>query len=834
MQHRGFLTAPAAVAALLITVVSFHVRAAAPTLWETRGVGGGGALYSPSFSPHNPDEMYLACDMSGLYHTTSLGASWALIDFRTVQGSRGARVQFTSDPQLLYVIDYSAVGGSDFAIPSVSTDGGTTWTGLPGDPTGADAWSLFADYSNPDRILITDYSRLYFSSDGGLSFQLRYTAQDAGAGCHVAGVFWDGQSIYVGTNDGLLISGNGGASFALASVAGIPATEAMISFAGSKEGAAVRFFAVTGTAGSVYAGIDGSDHWIYQGVYSLDWGQPAWELRTDGIRFGDHPWYVGMTGGDISTAYLAGGSDISYPIVYRWDEAEQDWKSAFIATGNTNIATGWSGYRGDSDWWYGEFALGFAVSPVDKNRAAFSDLGFIHLTTDGGVSWRQAYLTPADENPAGQPTPKGRNYRGVGLENTSVWDLVWSDAEKIFACFTDVRGIRTTDGGRSWSFNYTGHTENTMYRAVRHADGTLYAGTSTVHDLYQSTYLADARIDGGGGRVLYSSDGGASWQLLHDFGHPVVWVALDPDNPTRLYASVVHSADGGIYFSNDIQNGAGSSWNRLAAPPRTEGHPFNIVVLEDGTLVVTYSGRRDAGGAFTASSGVFASTDGGQTWQDRSDPGMRYWTKDILVDPHDAQQNTWYVGVFSGWGGPSNGLGGLYRSRDRGQTWTRIYETHRVDSCSISPVNPEELYFTTETDGLWYTDTLNQPAITWTQTTYPFRHPVRVFFNPYDPGEIWVTSFGNGLRVAKTGGSPGADLLRNTEVTAIAPVTPALATILPLDSLADLYQSGFLPGSTEPDGGILTRRTQPLTFYGLAGSGVLKLVKVTTDIAIFF
>jgi hypothetical protein len=30
---------------------------------------------------------------------------------------------------------------------------------------------------------------------------------------------------------------------------------------------------------------------------------------------------------------------------------------------------------------------------------------------------------------------------------------------------------------------------------------------------------------------------------------------------------------------------------------------------------------------------------------------------------------------------------------------------------------------------------------------YPFRQPYRVFFNPYDDRETWVTSFGGGMRV---------------------------------------------------------------------------------------
>jgi hypothetical protein len=35
--------------------------------WSSRGVGGGGSLYSPSINPANNDEFYVGCDMSGLY-----------------------------------------------------------------------------------------------------------------------------------------------------------------------------------------------------------------------------------------------------------------------------------------------------------------------------------------------------------------------------------------------------------------------------------------------------------------------------------------------------------------------------------------------------------------------------------------------------------------------------------------------------------------------------------------------------------------------------------------------------------------------------------------------
>src|SRR5581483_9183499 len=72
-------------------------------------------------------------------------------------------------------------------------------------------------------------------------------------------------------------------------------------------------------------------------------------------------------------------------------------------------------------------------------------------------------------------------------------------------------------------------------------------------------------------------------------------------------------------------------------------------------------------------------------------------------------------------------------------------------SCAINPLNANELYLTTETDGLWYSGNINSATPTFAQVAgYPFRQPERVFFNPYNPAEMWVTSFGNGIRVANT------------------------------------------------------------------------------------
>ena len=378
-----------------------------------------------------------------------------------------------------------------------------------------------------------------------------------------------------------------------------------------------------------------------------------------------------------------------------------------------------------------------------------TDFGFVHVTDDGGKTWRQAYVDPATQNPAGNDTPKGRAYKSAGADQTSVWSLRWTSADTIIASFTDICGTRSTDGGQTWTAGSAlGLPHNTTYHIVAHpVDGSLYAATSSVHDLYQSTYLQDSRIDGGEGYIMRSADEGASWKLLHDFNHPVVWLANHADKPETLYASVVHSTEGGIYVTHNLSTDA--TFTPLNKPARTEGHPYNLHVLDDGSLLASWSGRRDPKGKFTQSSGVFLSTDGGTTWLDRSNPNMRRWTKDIVIDPHDTDQNTWYAAVFSHWGAPPNNVGGVFRTTNRGLTWKELGEFDWADSITVDPLNHNIAYVTTELQGLWKTNNLAAVKPTFVlDRTYPFQHPVRILFNPFKPGEKWSTSFGAGLHVS--------------------------------------------------------------------------------------
>lgn len=769
------------VATTSVEVLETRDMMSAVTSWEARGPGGGGALFGPSINPNNPNEIYIASDLSQVFHSNDGGATWRDVDFRQLQGGPFARVSFTNDPNIVYALDGTSIGGSNAYRVTRSTDAGQHWTRTTDPTESGDLIKLVVDPAHPNRLMVTNYQQMWVSQDGGQTFDVKF-ATTAVTGFRISGAFFDGDSIYLGTNQGLLVSQDGGQSFAMSSIR-VPTGEAILSFAGAKQEGVTRFIAVTGQIGNVEPLFAANDYGTFSHVYRMDLGDTGWTQfggtfavpSLNGDVTEAFPVFVQMVPDNIHVAYLAGGSYAAGPVVFKTTDGGQSWNSVFQTPGNQNIATGWAGVGGAKNWYFGENAMGFTVSPTNPDQVIVTDFGFAHMTTDGGQTWRSLSVNPADLNSVGTIIDPNHPTRSSGLDNTSTWHLGWTDPLHVFGAYTDISGSISADGGQSWSLGYSGLSLNSVYRlAVHPTTGVMYAATSSEHDLYETTHLTDSRIDGGTGRVLFSANGGAAWNVLHDFGHPVSWVELDPNNSNRLYASVVQgqggtSSVGGIWVSDNIQLGTASTWRKLANPPRTQGHPLSIHVLNDGTLVATYSARISERGTlgFTASSGVFVSTNGGRSWLDRSQVGMKYFTKDLTVDPNDPTQKTWYVGVWNGYGNAPTDVGGLYRTTDRGVTWTRIFSgAGRVSSATVNPTNPNELYLTTEEDGLWLTENLRDAQPTFTQDpAYPFKHPQRVVFNPFNSDEVWVTSFGSGFQVGHAASASGSIVLDQASLT---------------------------------------------------------------------
>lgn len=738
----------------LLTGLTLSGLVAQPTSFTPSGPGGGGYMYSPSINPHQEQDFFIVCDMGGVYRTQNGGAQFELLPFEELLSTVKGKVQFTSDPNVMYSVSRSLTNEESPLFRGElrkSIDAGVHWQTIP-DPTGSGIHRLEVDPDHVGRMVLNEYNQLFFSPDGGNTFQVVF--QPADERLWLAGVFWDGMDIFIGTNHGLLVSHDNGFSFALEAIPGLPAEAGIFNLCGASDGFTTRLYAVVAPADALDAwqeiiDLDAS----LTGAYRLDYASPSgWQHLVTNEQGGRHFRLLDVAHNSIDVVYATGRDTTGIASVFKSTDGGLSWSNIFLSDQNQNIRTGWGGYAGAywMEWAY--LGLGLDVAAANPDKIVVTD-GFSHISTDGGNNWRALYVMPELQNEPGSPTSATANYASSGLDVTTTHHLHWLTPESLFAASTDIGNQYSEDGGSTWQFarnifspwGYA--TEPNWYRMVAHPQsGRLYAALSEVNDMYLGYRITDAQV-AGTGKVVYSDDQGQQWQVLHDFGAPVVWVALDEQHPERLFASVVDYPDGGVYRSVD----GGSSWQKLGLPARTEGHPYSITILKNGGIVATCSARALPDGVtLTNSSGVFYSADGGDTWEDRSAPEMIYYTKEVILDPSDPQELTWYAtvwGRFTTFEGPNNaGNGGLYRTEDGGINWERIFTHERTESATFQPGDPQKLYVTVEFGGLYYCgNVLDENPLFSLVSSYPFSRPKRVFFNPYKEEELWVTTMGGAL-----------------------------------------------------------------------------------------
>ncbi|HZY90739.1 MAG TPA: S8 family serine peptidase, partial [Gemmataceae bacterium] len=148
----------------------------------------------------------------------------------------------------------------------------------------------------------------------------------------------------------------------------------------------------------------------------------------------------------------------------------------------------------------------------------------------------------------------------------------------------------------------------------------------------------------------------------------MVGIAADPTNANIIY---IAAAGGGVWKSTD----GGKTW-----APQTDGQStlfMGAIAVAPSAPTTVYAGTgesNNSGDSFYGR-GVLKSTDGGATWSLLNNAGNfdRQVISKIAVSPTDP--NTLYVAVA---GGGVNGLGGqtgVWKTTDGGQTWTNTTTT---------------------------------------------------------------------------------------------------------------------------------------------------------------
>ncbi len=215
--------------------------------------------------------------------------------------------------------------------------------------------------------------------------------------------------------------------------------------------------------------------------------------------------------------------------------------------------------------------------------------------------------------------------------------------------------------------------------------------------------------------VYKTGDGGKTWKqvLKIDANTGACDVVIDPAQPDRVYAAMYarrrtpwsftgNSEQGGIFRSDD----GGANWKKLTNGLPARVGRIGLAVFAGDSRTVYATVESDLGGTGrdefddrSPSGGVFRSDDHGDTWTRMTDVNPRpFYFSRIAVDPKNDQRV--YVG---GWD--------LLVSDDGGKNFRRSSQFVHVDfhALSIDPDDPARVFV--GTDGGAYVS--NDGAETW-------------------------------------------------------------------------------------------------------------------------
>ena len=326
--------------------------------------------------------------------------------------------------------------------------------------------------------------------------------------------------------------------------------------------------------------------------------------------------------------------------------------------------------------------------------------GGFFKTTDGGQTWRDASELKAEALHSLTQSPSNPDILVVGSNRGVYRSVDAGDTWKLFEtrAYPDIRNIeslaidprnpdhiyvgtwhlpwKTEDGGQTWKSIKTGMIDDSDVFAIevdrRNPDHVIASACSGIYesknggalwrkiqgipsqsrrtrDILQHPSLGNVIFAGTTEGLWRSTDGGSSWMLTTSRQLEINSIAVHPKEPQTIYIGtnnygVMISRDGG---KNYVPTNEGYSGRRayFILPDRERQGRVYAATINTAT-----------GGGF-----FFVSTDAGQTWQ----PSMRNMPSrliaySILQDRADG--NVIYLGTNLG----------LYRSTDRGASWTPL------------------------------------------------------------------------------------------------------------------------------------------------------------------
>jgi len=215
-------------------------------------------------------------------------------------------------------------------------------------------------------------------------------------------------------------------------------------------------------------------------------------------------------------------------------------------------------------------------------------------------------------------------------------------------------------------------------------------------------------VAAGSGGVWKTTNSGVTWKPVFDkqSSYSIGCVTFDPQNSNTVWVGTGENVGGrhvgygdGIYKSTD----GGESWKNMGL--KESQHISKILVHPSNSDIVWVAAQGplwNKGGE----RGIYKTTDGGKTWHRTLGDDEWVGATDIAIDPRNPDRlyaATWQrnrtVAAYMG-GGPGTAL---YRSEDGGETWIKLEKGLPKSNMgkiglAISPQKPDVLYAAIELD----------------------------------------------------------------------------------------------------------------------------------------
>ncbi|MBP7804771.1 MAG: peptidoglycan-binding protein [Candidatus Pacebacteria bacterium] len=237
--------------------------------------------------------------------------------------------------------------------------------------------------------------------------------------------------------------------------------------------------------------------------------------------------------------------------------------------------------------------------------------GYLHTSTDSGVTWVQRTAPGFGHWTAVTSSSDGMKLAAVNLFSSSIYT--------------------STDGGVTW---------------VPHA--LPVSGWGAIASSSDGMKLAASAGSTSGGSYIYtSSDGGSTWAAQTGSGINY-WTGISMSGDgTKLIAGTNPTVGGYVYTSAD----GGVTWTARTGPGLHNWQSQSVAYSSDGTKII--AAPFDHG----FSSYIYTSADGGATWTIRTGAGSRPWG--AVTSSFDGTKLA-----------AADFIGYIYTSTDSGATWT--------------------------------------------------------------------------------------------------------------------------------------------------------------------